>query len=288
MIQKIKGWLSPIVILTRKSVKIFLLRRSRIKYFHDTFDADENGFLYIVTGDGYAQECIFSIRSLKKYDNSKICVYSEEKYRALFEGECDFFCVINTKIKRPKVEYISQSPFKNTIYLDSDTFINYDITELFDLLEKYDFCSAFCNARKRENYSNLIPEYGLIPYSFSEVNSGVMVFNDSDAVKELFMNWKDYYYKFLGKTNGWDQPSLRVSLWNSNVKICHLPPEYNVRPKSVYQKVKNNKHILGNMHMEPRIYHMHYSPEVHNGKFEIDDLNELKEKVEKLAIEITY
>ena len=153
---------------------------------------------------------------------------------------------------------------------------------------KYDFGGVFCNSRKRENYSKLIPEYKNIPYAFSEINTGVMVFNNSVEVKDLFKKWKEYYYKYLPITTGWDQPSFRVAMWESTVKLCHLPPEYNVRPKSVYEKVRNNKSILGQLHMEPRIFHAHYSPEVHKGKFEIKTLSELHKKMLELSINITY
>ena len=115
-----------------------------------------------------------------------------------------------------------------------------------------------------------------------------MVYNNSIEVQELFQSWYHYYCKYMRKTNGWDQPSFRVALWESNVKICHLPPEYNVRPKSVYEKVKKNKHILGALHMQPRIYHMHYSPEVHKGNFKVKSLSELYEIIKKLATEIIY
>jgi hypothetical protein len=249
---------------------------------------DENGFLYIVTGDSYAKECLLSIKSLKKNNIEKICVFSQEKYRKMFEVECDYFFSINSKLLRPKVEYISQTPFKNTVYLDSDTFINENISDLFRLLNKYDFGGVFCNSRKRENYSKLISKYSDIPYSFSEINTGVMVFNSSNAVKELFKSWHKYYYKYISKTNGWDQPSFRVALWESKVKLCHLPPEYNVRPKSVSIKVEKNKKILGHLHMKPRIYHMHYSPNVHKGEFNIKNIKDLREKLKPLSIPLTY
>ena len=271
-----------------KFFKAMYLRNKKGEISNKSAPRDDKGFIYIVTGSGYVAECLYSIRSLKEHNIEKICVFSEEQYRKVFEGECDYFFSITSKLQRPKIEYISQSPFKNTIYLDSDTFINEDISELFQILEKYDFGGAFCNSRKRENYSKLIEKYSDIPYSFSEVNTGVMVFNDSLAVKELFKLWHQYYYKYLPKTNGWDQPSFRIALWESDVKLCHLPPEYNVRPKSVFQKVYNNKKTLGRLHMEPRIYHAHYSPEVHEGKFEISSLQELREKMQELAIDIVY
>ena len=148
--------------------------------------------------------------------------------------------------------------------------------------------ALLCNSRKRQNYSKSISKYGKIPYSFSEINTGVMVFNNSDKVKSLFKNWKKYYYDFLPKTNGWDQPSFRVALWESDVMLCHLPPEYNVRPKSVYEKVRNNKEVLGELHMEPRIYHAHYSPEVHKGKFKVKSLKKLRAIVKSLSSSITY
>ena len=269
-------------------MKSFYLRYQQGQISNNAISGDGNGFLYIVTGDGYAKECLFSIKSLKVCNSEKICVFSEERYRNMFELECDYFFSINSKLQRPKVEYISQSPFENTVYLDSDTFINENIGDLFQLLNKYDFGGVFCNSRKRENYSKLISKYSDIPYSFSEVNTGVMVFNNSSEVKDLFRQWHEYYYKYLPKTNGWDQPSFRVALWESKVKLCHLPPEYNVRPKSVSIKVKKNKSILGELHMEPRIYHMHHSPNVHKGEFNVKSVEDLKEKLKPLAVSLTY
>jgi hypothetical protein len=56
----------------------------------------------------------------------------------------------------------------------------------------------------------------------------------------------------------------------------------------VYKKVRENKNILGQLHMKPRIFHAHYSSEVHKGKFEIKTLSELHKKMLELSIDITY
>jgi hypothetical protein len=288
MFYKLKDILRPILLPPYKLWKNYYLRKNRRQVVRHSINTDDNGFLYIVTGAGYAKECLFSIRSLKQHNNERVCVFSEERYRELFDGECDYFFVIDSTLTRPKVQYISQSPFRNTVYLDSDTFINENISDLFDLLERFDFAGACCNSRKRENYSKLITKYSIIPYSFSEINTGVMAFNDSVTVKDLFEKWQHYYYEYIAKTNGWDQPSFRVALWESDVRICHLPPEYNVRPKSVYEKVRNNKHILGELHMVPRIYHMHYSPRVHKGEFDITELSVLHDKLKQLSTDIKY
>ena len=283
-----KSLIKKIISPTHRIIKSFYLRSQKGQISNKSISVNENGFLYIVTGEGYAQECLFSIKSLKKYNTEKICVFSEEKYRSMFEQECDYFFSINSKLQRPKIEYISQSPFENTVYLDSDTFINENISDLFQLLNRYDFGGVFCTARKREKYSKLISKYENIPYSFSEVNTGVMVFNNSVQVKDLFKKWKEYYYKYLSITAGWDQPSFRVALWESTVRLCHLPPEYNVRPKSRYKKARDNKNTLGRLHMEPRIFHAHYSPVVHQGKFEVKTLSELHKKMLELSVDIIY
>ena len=133
-----------------------------------------------------------------------------------------------------------------------------------------------------------IKKYAEIPYSFSEINTGVLAFKKTESVDQLFENWNKYYYKYLRQSNGWDQPSFRIALWESKVALCHLPPEYNVRPRSVLKKVRKNKPILGEDHMEPRIYHAHYSSEVHKGKFTPQTLLEVETIVKENLNEITH
>ena len=139
-----------VLVYVYRELKAIRLRLYRGEISNTSVASDENGFMYIVTGDGYAQECLFSIKSLRKYNGEKICVFSKEKYRSILEPACDFFFVMDSKLQRPKIEFISQSPFKNTVYLDSDTLVDQNISDLFLLLEKYDFSAAFCNSRKRE------------------------------------------------------------------------------------------------------------------------------------------
>ena len=85
---------------------------------------------------------------------------------------------------------MDQSPYDLTIFLDTDTVINHDITDMFDILETFDLVAAHDLARKRKKYSEAIPEYGRIPYSFSEVNTGVLAYRKSEHTKRLFRNNK--------------------------------------------------------------------------------------------------
>lgn len=271
-----------------KRLKNYILHLNKGDIANQVVNTGESGYVYIVTGEGYAKECVFSILSLRKHTDKKICVFSEERFRVLFSEHCDYFYVVNSKVKRPKIEYMGQTPFERSVYLDSDTFVRSSLDDLFDVLDRFEFCASFCHSRKRDKYSKKIKRYSDIPYSFSEVNSGVVSYRMTRSVVELFKSWKKNYFEFINETDGWDQPSLRVSLWESDVKAFVLPPEYNVRPMKIAKKIRDMRHELGENHMQPRIYHMHYSPDVHSGKFEVESLEELESIMEKEAIELNY
>ena len=237
----------------------------------------KNGFMYIVFGESFNKEAKLSLESLLKF-NPEVNV-------AIFTDNVDMFKKFNTdnillnKIRpkhiRAKVDYISRSPFSNTIYLDSDTLIVENIEEIFINFQRDDVLVTQCFERKRDKYSS-IKEYALIPYSFTEVNGGFLGFNDSPATKKFLKIWKKKFYKYRKITSGWDQISLRIALWTSEVKICNLPYEYNIRSIENRLKLLNNKNQMGKKHLEPRIFHMHYSSDIHKGIFNIDTIDELE------------
>jgi len=248
-----------------------------------------NGFLYIVFGDSFTKEAILSIKSLKRYNNEPIAIFTDhEEFLEEIKNDIDFIYKIEPHHKRAKVDFIKKTPFQKTIYLDSDTIIASNISDIFELLDKFDIAYTIDFARKRKNMSEKIKEYSEIPYSFSEINGGVLAFRKNNYVDEFLDKWKNYFYKFFAETNGWDQPSLRIALWESNLKLICLPFEYNVRPKKLIDKIKNSKDILGEQHMKSRIYHMHYAEKIHENEFKIEALNEAEEIIEKMKIEVSY
>ena len=241
-----------------------------------------NGIIYIAFKDSFIKEALFSAESLKRFCDIPITLFTDRHIDCEY---IDDIKIIKPEHTRSKVDYISESPYEKTLYLDSDTVIVRNIADMFEVFDRFDVGITHDYARKRENYCN-IPEYKKIPYSFSEVNGGIMAFNNSDRVKKFFNLWKKYFYKYRHLTSGWDQVSLRISLWESQVRLHHYPPEYNVRPESIREKVKNNHKKLGEGHLKPRIYHMHYDNEVHYGKYNVKNLEELEGIVKDKAIEL--
>ena len=126
--------------------------------------------------------------------------------------------------RRSKVDYIARTPFDQTLYLDTDTRVLCDLTDLFSLLEKFDV--ALSHAHKREIPGKQKKVYIQTPNAFPQFNSGVFLFKKNDKTMNVFSQWQKWFYESSLPT---DQNTLREVLWNSDLRIATLPPEYNVR-----------------------------------------------------------
>jgi len=216
--------------------------------------------VYNAVGDQFFKELSVSVESFRRFHpDLHITCFSDmepDKLLQLVPGINK--CVqIDCKILRAKVDVLKHSPYEKTLYLDSDTVFDYHINDIFDMLDEYELVIAHCLARKREKYSKHIPEYKNIPYAFSELNTGVMGFKKCENTNKLFDLWKKYYRKHYNICP-YDQPSFRVSLWESKAKLYILPPEYNARSKQNRQKQRNLHHEFGEEHLKERILHMHH------------------------------
>ena len=246
----------------------------------------EKGYLYIAYGEAFTKEALLSIESLKRFTDLPVALYTDQDTESLSKNKnIDLVAKINATHLRAKVDYMDQSPFINTVFMDSDTVVVRNCDDMFDLLERFDIAIVNDYARKRKKYSDIVPEYGEIPYAFSEANSGVIAFNSSTRTQTFLKMWKEYFYQYFRETNGWDQISFRISLWKSNVRIHHMPFEYNVRSAENREKQRRYKHEFGEDHMESRIIHIHYDSEIHRGEFNIGSLAELEKIVKEKAVD---
>jgi hypothetical protein len=248
----------------------------------------EKGYFYIAYGEAFTKEALLSIESLRRFTDLPIAVYTDQK--KIVEGKAEALNInlvgeIVANHLRAKVDYMDRSPFVKTVFLDTDTVIVRNCDDMFDLLDRFDIAIVNDYARKREKYSKIVPEYSEIPYAFSEANSGVIAFNSSTRSDTFFKMWKEYFYQYFRETNGWDQISFRISLWKSNVKIHHMPFEYNVRSSENREKQRRYKHEFGEDHMESRIIHIHHNNDIHRGVYDVTSLEELEKTVKEKAVE---
>jgi hypothetical protein len=121
-----------------------------------------------------------------------------------------------------KIGPLAQTPFEETLFLDTDTYLCEPVSELFELLGRCDIAMAHAPMR----HTATVP----VPPSFPECNSGVIVYRRNEKTKQLSEAWEKAYAKQLAATGQPDdQPALREALWHSEARLAVLPPEYNFR-----------------------------------------------------------
>ena len=124
--------------------------------------------------------------------------------------------------RQAKIRAMLESPYEQTLYLDTDTYICQPCEDIFWALDLYDLAVA------HEAYRN---EYKFeeFPGSFPAFNSGVVVFKKTPAVTKFLADWEESYINVFSKKRKADQPAFRHTLFHSGLRFYVLPCEYNFR-----------------------------------------------------------
>ncbi|MBX3728392.1 MAG: hypothetical protein KF858_04335 [Candidatus Sumerlaeia bacterium] len=178
-----------------------------------------HGVVYAATGARHVREALRSARTLRRHmPTVPICLLSAEPvqsplltFNVVLEGLHDH--------ERPKL-HLDASPFERTLYLDSDTLVAGDLAPVFEVLDRFDFAAHQYSSGYHYTLEGL-------PNTFPEFNSGVLAFRRTSGTDAFFAAWRDNYAR-LGERV--DQPSLRVTLYESDLRVATLPPEYNFMP----------------------------------------------------------
>lgn len=182
----------------------------------------QKGILYVATGDRFIAEAVASALRAKQMmsDVPRVLASDRKPEGDLFASWIPITNRIGTFAD--KIAPLARTPFEQTLFFDTDTYMCEPVPELFDLLSRCDI--AMCHAPMR--MTGKVP----VPTSFPECNSGVIAYNMNEHTTSLFENWTKLYEEQL-KTTGQtdDQPALRQALWRSDVRLAVLPPEYNFR-----------------------------------------------------------
>ena len=200
-----------------------------------TDTAATDGFVYIATGSEFVAEAAESARRLREtMPEADIALLSD------VEPDADWF---DTHVSIPDPEYgfedqilnLERSPYRRTVYLDTDIYVDEDISDLFQLMEYFDIGLAQTATRKAWDVQG-------VPDCFPEYNSGVMVYKTGERFSEFVSSWRSIHFSERDSEETMrNQPSLRKALYESDLRIATLPPEYNCRinfPGQVAGKVK--------------------------------------------------
>jgi hypothetical protein len=182
----------------------------------------DRGVLFVVTGARYTAAACDAARSVAATNPwLGLGIYTDQEFSdPLF----DFIGRIDESASRLKHEYVGKSPFRETLYLDSDVRITSDLRDLFRILQRYEIAGA--HVRYRSSPKRLRKHRLDLPQAFPQINCGVLLYKNCDSVAALFKSWTEIYRQG-GFTR--DQIPFREALWLSDVKFYVLGPEYNTR-----------------------------------------------------------
>lgn len=175
------------------------------------------GILYVATEDQFVQEAVISAKSVKKSMGADITLVTN-KQRSI-----DIFNEIIV-LGGPEYGFIDkiygmmESPYDQTLYLDTDVHVESDISGLFDLLDNFDIAGAI-------NHDRITTEITSVPKTFPEYNTGVLAFQ-SDDFENFLQEWLENHKRNEEDYHG-DQESFRETLYHSHKRIATIPPEYN-------------------------------------------------------------
>jgi len=208
------------------------------------------GVVIAATGPRYIEMANNAAAGLKRHSPGlPIHLFTD----GVSSGDCfDAVIRLENPWRRSKIDAMIASPFDQTLYLDADTFVVADVTEIFDLLERFDIVLAHDQERNSSHSAKMWRRpFGA---AFPQFNSGVIAYRRSPAITTLLHAWRD-----IVRDNAMarDQPVLRELLWNSDVRIATLPPEYNMMDMSAVLRLSGGS-------IAPRIIHhyrIHRSPD---------------------------
>ena len=191
------------------------------------------GIFYVANGPVFRAEAVVSARSVKR-------VWPDIPVAIATDGpvESDYFDRIDVVPAEPdniaKVRHITRSPFERTLFLDTDTYCLESAPELFELLDHFDLAAAHEAGRfstRWEAGTEVFIQAPDIPKSFPELNSGVVAFRREPKVLKLFERWLALVEEARAApvAHTQDQPSFRRAVYESDLRIAVLPPEYNFR-----------------------------------------------------------
>lgn len=195
----------------------------------------DNGVLYIALEKDFLDELGISVRSVKDSNpDLDIAVVTRSDLAEDVPEVVDEVVSVDESSGTflDKVNYILETPFEKTLYLDTDTYVDGNLDEVFELLDHYDLASCLAPHRQGDDAEQDIPE------SFPMHNTGVIAFRKSKEIESLFDEWRIETDNLESKR---DQQSFRKVLYCSDVSRTTMPSEYNYRfiyPGYADEKVK--------------------------------------------------
>ncbi|PSP72909.1 hypothetical protein BRC86_11250 [Halobacteriales archaeon QS_3_64_16] len=181
-----------------------------------------SGILYFAKGKTFVEEAVLSAQQVANVmPEVPITIVTDREP----DAECFEEVLFDTSefAKRNKPQAMRRTPYDRTIYLDTDTYVDEPIDELFDLLEAFELGLRRNKSAMHVSEVGNVDPNAEVPEAFPEFNSGVIPYRKTAAVWDLLREWE----RLCLPDHGWDQRSLRPALYDSSVRFTSIPNRYN-------------------------------------------------------------
>lgn len=187
---------------------------------------NEKGYLFVAGGQRYVEETELAVKRLLKITNLPICVIIDDNLDLSFIHP-NLIVIKEEKLKEhrysAKIVGIQKSPFSETIFMDSDTFVVENIDHLFKLFDLVDIFLPYephaHSAKCDDDYKGIVPE----------LNSGVIGIKRSEKTELFVKEWMELLRKNVLNSTA-DMPYLRLAYikFIKDLSIHVLPENYNL------------------------------------------------------------
>lgn len=189
-----------------------------------TIPAASKGVIYIAVGERYRAEAAISAASVRA-TNPGLPLHLLTDAESPAEAVWDQVQRMDAPHPGSAAKlHMDRAPWERCLFLDTDTLVIGSLEPVFTLLERFDFTAV----QHSGGHHYQIPG---LPSSFPEYNSGVIAWRKNSRVDAFFTRWRELYAQMIepsGRT--WDQKSLRLALYESDLRISSLPHRYNLMP----------------------------------------------------------
>jgi hypothetical protein len=188
----------------------------------------ERGAIYVACGAQYRSEAATSLASLR-LSNPALPAMLLTDAPPEKPGDWDLVDIAPSlaTLRNGSKLLMDRAPWPRCVFLDSDTLVVGDLGEGFAVLDRFEFAGHQAGGGHHYTLPGLPP-------SFPEVNSGVLFWRKGPRCDALFARWRELFalYNQDHEARTWDQKSLRMALWECDLRLAMLPANFNLMPYS--------------------------------------------------------
>ena len=181
---------------------------------------EDCGVMFVAVGPHYKFEALTAAQRVTEVmPGLKVLIYADWDPEEAIDG-VEFKRVERaTRSFLDKVVLLEETPFERTLFLDTDIWLVDPIWDVLELLDKFDIVGGYDSARVHDVVEG-------IPEAFPEINTGLVAYRKTDAVLRFFKNVAETYEPIQNEVAG-DQTAFRMCLYEADLRVHVLPPEYN-------------------------------------------------------------